>query len=68
MWQGLERSPTPGFTGPHGGDDKHHPICHGSHGCGGHDRESGVMKRAWHPDELVEHWTILPEEQQCDRQ
>jgi hypothetical protein len=22
------------------------------------------MKRAWHPDELVEQWTILPEEQQ----
>ena len=20
------------------------------------------MKREWHPDELVEHWTILPEE------
>ena len=22
------------------------------------------MKRAWHPDELAEQWTILPEEQQ----
>ena len=20
------------------------------------------MKRAWHPEELVEHWTILPRE------
>ena len=23
-----------------------------------------MMKRAWHPDELAEQWTILPEEQQ----
>ena len=20
------------------------------------------MKRAWHPEELVEHWTIVPED------
>jgi hypothetical protein len=22
------------------------------------------MKREWHPDELMEHWTMLPQEHQ----
>jgi hypothetical protein len=38
------------------------PICHGSRVVRGHDRESGVMKREWHSDELMEHWTMLPQE------
>jgi hypothetical protein len=31
---------------------------------GVNDRESVLMKREWHPDEVVEHWTILPGDRQ----
>jgi len=64
MWQGFGRSQPPGLTGPHDGDRSatlfgRVRVCFGVN-----DRESLVMKREWHPDELVEHWTILPGDRQ----
>src|SRR5262249_55539190 len=35
-------------------------LAQGDTICGTTRRRTEHMKRAWHPEELVEHWTILP--------
>ena len=64
MWQSFGRSQTPSLTGPHNGAMSATLFVMVRVWFGVNDRESVLMKREWHPDEVVEHWTILPGDRQ----